>query len=131
PEPKKMKPPRTHWDMLLERRSVEEIEELLKERLDLIKARRRDNSSGESGASAAGNLAGNADSAGPVDAPADTPLRDLQQGFADVGAAHLGLAVLAFGEGDGHLDDDEPVVDRAPRQVDLEAVALRIDGGQV
>ena len=29
PEPKKVKPPRTHWDMLLERRSVEELEELL------------------------------------------------------------------------------------------------------
>ena len=31
----------------------------------------------------------------------------------------------------GHLDDDETVVDGAPGQVDLEAVALRIDGGQV
>jgi hypothetical protein len=41
PEPKKTKPPRTHWDMLLERRSVEELEELLKERLDIIKTRRR------------------------------------------------------------------------------------------
>src|SRR5258705_10599035 len=43
PEPKKAKPPRTHWDMLLERRSVDELEELLKERLDIIKARRRGN----------------------------------------------------------------------------------------
>lgn len=34
PEPKKVKPPRTHWDMLLERRSIEELEELLKERLE-------------------------------------------------------------------------------------------------
>src|SRR5947209_2479655 len=41
PEPKKVKPPRTHWHMLLERRSVEELDELLKERLDLIKTRRR------------------------------------------------------------------------------------------
>ena len=41
PEPKKTKPPRTHWDMLLERRSVEELDELLKERLDIIKTRRR------------------------------------------------------------------------------------------
>lgn len=41
PEPKKVKPPRTHWDMLLERRSIEELEELLKERLDLIKTKRR------------------------------------------------------------------------------------------
>ena len=35
PEPKKVKPPRTHWDMLLERRSIEELEELLKERKGL------------------------------------------------------------------------------------------------
>ena len=41
PEQKAEKPVRTHWDMLLERRSVEELEELLKERLDIIKARRR------------------------------------------------------------------------------------------
>jgi hypothetical protein len=41
PEAKKVKPPRTHWDMLLERRSKEELEELLKERLDLLKAKRR------------------------------------------------------------------------------------------
>ena len=41
PEPKKVKPPRTHWDMLLERRSIEELDELLKERLDLIKTKRR------------------------------------------------------------------------------------------
>ncbi|CAM3669595.1 MULTISPECIES: RNA polymerase-binding protein RbpA [Tsukamurella] len=40
PEEKKVKPPRTHWDMLLERRSEGELEELLKERLDLLKARR-------------------------------------------------------------------------------------------
>ena len=42
PEPTKpVKQPRTHWDMLLERRSVDELEELLKERLDLIKTKRR------------------------------------------------------------------------------------------
>ena len=41
PEAKKVKPPRTHWDMLLERRSVEELEELLKERMDLLKVKRR------------------------------------------------------------------------------------------
>ena len=40
-ETKKVKPPRTHWDMLLERRSKEELEELLKERLDILKTRRR------------------------------------------------------------------------------------------
>src|SRR5437763_6036943 len=40
PEQKKAKPPRTHWDMLLERRSVPELEELLDERLDLLKQRR-------------------------------------------------------------------------------------------
>jgi RNA polymerase-binding protein len=40
PEPKKAKPPRTHWDMLLERRSVAELDELLNERLDELKGRR-------------------------------------------------------------------------------------------
>jgi hypothetical protein len=38
---KKVKVPRTHWDMLRERRSIEELEELLKERLAIINARRR------------------------------------------------------------------------------------------
>ena len=40
-EEKKGKPPRTHWDMLLERRSIEDLEELLKERMDLLRKRRR------------------------------------------------------------------------------------------
>jgi len=40
-EPKKVKVPRTHWDMLRERRSIEELDELLKERLEIIKSRRR------------------------------------------------------------------------------------------
>ena len=38
PEPKSGKPPRTHWDMLLERRTVGELEELLTERLKLLRA---------------------------------------------------------------------------------------------
>ena len=36
-EAKAVKPPRTHWDMLRERRSLEELEELLAERLDEIR----------------------------------------------------------------------------------------------
>jgi RNA polymerase-binding protein len=40
-EPKKVKVPCTPWDMLRERRSIEELEELLKERLEIIKSRRR------------------------------------------------------------------------------------------
>ncbi|WP_026152542.1 RNA polymerase-binding protein RbpA [Actinopolyspora halophila] len=40
PEQKKAKPPRTHWDMLLERRSVPELEELLNERLEELRSRR-------------------------------------------------------------------------------------------
>jgi Zn ribbon nucleic-acid-binding protein len=31
------KPARTHWDMLLERRSVDELEDILKERLALLR----------------------------------------------------------------------------------------------
>ena len=38
---KQVKPPRTHWDMLLERRSEEELQELLQERLEVLKKRRR------------------------------------------------------------------------------------------
>lgn len=34
------KVPRSHWEMLLERRSREELEEILQERLDYIRARR-------------------------------------------------------------------------------------------
>lgn len=37
PEPKAEKPIRTHWDMLLERRSVTELEEILAERLALLR----------------------------------------------------------------------------------------------
>ncbi len=40
PELKKVKPVRTHWDMLLERRSVADLEEVLAERLDVLRARR-------------------------------------------------------------------------------------------
>ena len=39
-EPKKVKAPRTPWDMLRERRSIEQLEELLKERLAIINSRR-------------------------------------------------------------------------------------------
>jgi hypothetical protein len=39
-EPKKVKVPRTSWDMLRERRSIEQLEELLKERLEIIQSRR-------------------------------------------------------------------------------------------
>lgn len=40
PERKPTKPQRTHWDMLLERRSIPELEELLEERLNLLRTRR-------------------------------------------------------------------------------------------
>ncbi len=36
PEAKKGKPARTHWDMLLERRSTDELEEVLAERLAVL-----------------------------------------------------------------------------------------------
>jgi hypothetical protein len=35
--PKKGKPARTHWDMLLERRSTEDLEEVLAERLAVLR----------------------------------------------------------------------------------------------
>ena len=39
PAPRATKPARTHWDMLLERRSVAELEVLLDERLELLRAK--------------------------------------------------------------------------------------------
>lgn len=36
PEPRVERPARTHWDMLLERRSIAELEVLLAERLELL-----------------------------------------------------------------------------------------------
>ena len=38
PEGKLEKPIRTHWDMLLERRSIAELEDILSERLELLRA---------------------------------------------------------------------------------------------
>ena len=40
PAPKEGKRVRTHWDMLLERRSIEDLEVLLTERLEIIRSRR-------------------------------------------------------------------------------------------
>ncbi|MEJ7688983.1 MAG: RNA polymerase-binding protein RbpA [Nocardioidaceae bacterium] len=37
PEAKLEKPARTHWDMLLERRSITELEDILSERLELLR----------------------------------------------------------------------------------------------
>lgn len=39
-EEKEAKRPRTHWDMVLERRSMSELDETLQERLALLRARR-------------------------------------------------------------------------------------------
>jgi hypothetical protein len=44
PDAKPARPPRTHWDMLLERRSIPELEELLAERLALLRASRGETS---------------------------------------------------------------------------------------
>jgi hypothetical protein len=40
PEPTNERTQRTHWDMLLERRTIPELEELLEERLELLRAGR-------------------------------------------------------------------------------------------
>ncbi len=40
PTPKKGKPPRSHWDMLMERRSMADLEEVLAERLAVIRGQR-------------------------------------------------------------------------------------------
>ncbi len=48
-----VKPVRTHWDMLLERRTRAELEELLEERLELLRARRGETKSAKSPAKTA------------------------------------------------------------------------------
>ena len=40
PEEKATKPVRTHWDMLLERRSLPELEQILEDRLTILRERR-------------------------------------------------------------------------------------------
>lgn len=40
PAPKEERHQRTHWDMLMERRTIDELEELLQERLDVLRASR-------------------------------------------------------------------------------------------
>jgi hypothetical protein len=40
-ESKPAKPPRTHWDMLRERRTIEELDVLLEERVEQLRKRRR------------------------------------------------------------------------------------------
>ena len=40
PAPKAVKPPRTHWDMLMERRTEGDLEEVLNERLAILRASR-------------------------------------------------------------------------------------------
>src|SRR5215472_17154972 len=41
PAPKKVKPPRSHWDMLRERSSIADLEQVLAERLALIRGERQ------------------------------------------------------------------------------------------
>jgi hypothetical protein len=50
PAPKKVKPPRSHWDMLLERRSVDDLEAVLAERLEVIRGRRAEPGGGSGSA---------------------------------------------------------------------------------
>jgi hypothetical protein len=40
PAPKKAKAPRSHWDMLMERRTLADLEEVLAERLAVIRGER-------------------------------------------------------------------------------------------
>jgi hypothetical protein len=49
-EPIELKPTRTHWDMLLERRTRAELEELLQERLEYLRARRGQTAKGKKSA---------------------------------------------------------------------------------
>lgn len=41
PKPKKSKPARTHWDMLMERRTTQDLENVLAERLAVLREQRK------------------------------------------------------------------------------------------
>ncbi|MCC3274783.1 MULTISPECIES: RNA polymerase-binding protein RbpA [Arthrobacter] len=45
PDTSNDKPVRTHWDMLLERRSIEELETILQDRLNILRERRGERTS--------------------------------------------------------------------------------------
>ena len=76
-------------------------------------------------------LAGAADGTAQLPhAVLDAPLRDVGQGLPDDVLAHLGHPDLALDEGDRHLDHAQPGPHGSQGQVDLEAVALRLDAGQ-
>jgi hypothetical protein len=55
PAPKKVKPPRSHWDMLMERRSVADLEEVLAERLAVIRGQRGSSQSQQASAHSSGH----------------------------------------------------------------------------
>ena len=126
PEPKKVKPPRTHWDMLLERRSVEELDELLKERLEIIKTRRRGADARPLVLSVVGRVprARRSRPRTPHRATLTIASRMLDPLILDTPSSRSVKVI-------GHLDDGEPVVDGAPGQIDLEAVALRVDAVEI
>jgi RNA polymerase binding protein RbpA len=48
PSAAKAKPPRSHWDMLLERRSISDLEDVLAERLAIIRGQRGETPQGGS-----------------------------------------------------------------------------------
>src|SRR5262249_15506232 len=124
PSPKKVKPPRSHWDMLMERRTVEDLEAVLAERLEVIRERRStdQDSSGSHRRSAWQHgwpsrrsprltqalraprvlLARRGLLSGPCSAslaqlakpPGHAPLSDPPECLGDDGVAHLGGAAL-------------------------------------
>ena len=85
-EPPAQKPQRTHWDMLLERRTMEELEEVLQIRLDWLRER-RGSKNAETREPTAGppQTTGRADEAPP--AQADVASRPRAQTAAEKKAA--------------------------------------------
>ena len=77
PELKEEKPARTHWDMLRERRSIAELEDLLAERLDLLR-------SGAAGASASARSRGQ---------PAPRRPPEPEAAFSGLGSTSPGMMV--------------------------------------
>ena len=121
PSPKKVKPPRSHWDMLMERRTVEDLEAVLAERLEVIRERRSRRTGHQPPAPperVAARLAFTPEAPGwpgpaglaplaQAAAAGDAPLSDPPERLHDDALAHLRRAVLPLDERDRHLDDPQ------------------------
>ena len=87
-EDKPVKPARTHWDMLLERRSIPELEDVLAERLEVLR-----------GGGIGGGLGARARRSAPVNLATGAPATADAKAAAETGAGEKAAGEGATGQG--------------------------------